>query len=47
VLEPELRSNKDAHDFAQHLLTKAATCHLIVSDRTQSVPRVLTQASLR
>jgi nucleotidyltransferase/DNA polymerase involved in DNA repair len=46
VLEPELRSNKDAHDFAQHLLTKAATCHLIVSDRTQSVPRVLTQASL-
>ena len=24
VLEPELRSNKGAHDFAQHLLTKAA-----------------------
>jgi DNA polymerase IV len=24
VLEPELRSEKGAHDFAQHLLTKAA-----------------------
>ena len=24
VLEPELRTNKGAHDFAQHLLTKAA-----------------------
>jgi DNA polymerase-4 len=24
VLEPDLRSNKGAHDFAQHLLTKAA-----------------------
>jgi hypothetical protein len=22
--DPELRTNKDAHDFAQHLLTKAA-----------------------
>ena len=24
VLEPELRTNEGAHDFAQHLLTKAA-----------------------
>jgi hypothetical protein len=24
VLEPELRTKKGAHDFAQHLLTKAA-----------------------
>ena len=24
MLEPELRTNKGAHDFAQHLLTKAA-----------------------
>jgi hypothetical protein len=24
VLEPDLRSKKGAHDFAQHLLTKAA-----------------------
>ena len=24
VLEPELRTNNGAHDFAQHLLTKAA-----------------------
>jgi hypothetical protein len=24
VLEPELRTNKGAHNFAQHLLTKAA-----------------------